>query len=242
MIIRDFTLLGWTAPHPTKRNGDCICAAGYSKEMNQFLRVYPLPFPFRTDIHRWDEIEVPLARNTMDSRHESWKVDYRDRNRDELIALIKRTGKVTKDAEKGWLFKHLSASINQLNSEQRSLGLLKPASVKLAFEQRVIKMAMVTDTLFEVNSELKQNPLIPRIEIVNTDGSTNDLQLLEWGCSEFLRKNPFNYGDLGKALLLNREDYEHLLFVGNNNMHRTTWLAIAMLSYKREYEPQLTLL
>lgn len=242
MIIRDFTLLGWTAPHPTKRNGNCICAAGYSRELNQFLRVYPLPFPFRQDIHRWDELAIPLARNPLDSRQESWKVDYEDRNRDELAALISRTGTVTKHREKDWLFKRLSSSITELNENRRSLGLLKPISIQSAFRPRKISAESITDTLSEDDEiKLEQNPIIPTIEIKNPDGSENILQLLEWGCSEFLRKNPFNHEGLWNALNLNNPEYEHVLFVGNNNRHRTTWLAIALLSYKREYNQQLEL-
>src|ERR1700758_2676663 len=107
MIIDDFILLGWTAPHPTLRNGDCICAAGYSRRLNQFVRIYPVPFPFKADIHRWDQLSIPVIRNSKDNRPESWKVEYLDRDRDALSKLFKKNGKTTAAAEQGWLQSHL---------------------------------------------------------------------------------------------------------------------------------------
>lgn len=87
--------------------------------------------------------------------------------------------------------------------------------------------------------KLEQNGVVPTIKVRNIDGTENTLQLLEWGCSEFLRKNPFNHERLWKALNIGNPAYEHLILVGNNNQHRTAWLAIALLSYRREMQGEL---
>jgi hypothetical protein len=230
MTIDDFTLLGWTEPHPTKRSGNCICAAGYSRKLNQFLRIYPIPFPFYIDIRRWDLLSFPVERNPKDHRTESWKIAYLDRDRNALSRLIKRVGRTNAGCEHCWLQSHRSASIEELNAEKRSLGFVGVSELTPSFRQRLIDPRMATDSLFwEDNVSLEQGSWIPELEFKNVDGTKNKIQLLEWGCSEYLRKNSFNQEKLWKALMISRPEYRHFLFVGNNNKHRTTWLGIALL-------------
>jgi hypothetical protein len=230
VTIDDFTLLGWTEPHPTKRNGNCICAAGYSRQLDSFLRIYPVPYPFHADIRRWDVLCFPVIRNPKDNRTESWKIGYLDRDRDALARLITKVGRTTPGRERHWLESHCSDSIEQLNSEKRSLGFIRASELTPGFRQRMIDPQMTTDSLFwEDNAKLQQNSWIPELQFKNVDGTFNTIQLLEWGCAEFLRKNPFSHEKLWQALLIGRPDYRHFLFIGNNNRHRTTWLGIALL-------------
>jgi hypothetical protein len=244
MTVNDFILLGWTAPHPTLRNGDCICAAGYSRKLNDFVRIYPVPFPFRSDIHRWDQLAMPLMRNHRDSRNESWKIKYLDRDRNALASLITKCGRTNFEAERAWLDSHLSDSIDQLNSEKRSLGFLRARNIRVGFRQRTLETeVLTTDSLFkDDNFKLEQSSLIPELEFQNLDGTWNRLQLLEWGCFEYLRKHPLNQEGLWRALMIGQDDYEHFLFVGNHNRYRTTWLGIALLHAKRSRYAQLSLL
>jgi hypothetical protein len=81
--------------------------------------------------------------------------------------------------------------------------------------------------------DLEQSKFIPELEFRNVDGSTNHLKLLEWGCCEYLRKNPYDQEKLWKSLMIGRPEYDHFLFVGNHNRHRTTWLVIAVLWVKK---------
>jgi hypothetical protein len=243
MVVEDFVLLGWTAPHPTLRNGDCICAAGYSREQNRFLRVYPVPFPFRSDIHRWDQLRIPLTRNPKDSRDESWRINYGERERSALAALITKCGRTKFEIERIWLDSRLSDSIDQLNAEKRSLGFLRARNIRMAFRQRDLETNVLTDSLFkEDNFKLQQSEFIPELEFQNIDGTWNRLQLLEWGCCEYLRKHPYDQEKLWQSLMIGRDDYEHFLFVGNHNRYRTTWLGIALLWSKRSRYDQLSLL
>jgi hypothetical protein len=244
MLIDDFILLGWTAPHPTLRNGDCICAAGYSHKLNDFVRIYPVPFPFRSDIHRWDQLSIPLIRNPKDSRTESWKIKYLDRDRNALAALITKCGRTKFATERAWLDSHLSDSIDQLNSEKRSLGFLRARNIRVGFRQRSLETeVLTTDSLFkDDNFKLEQNSIIPELEFQNIDATWSRLQLLEWGCAEFLRKHPYDQEKLWQNLMIGRDDYEHFLFVGNHNRYRTAWLGIALLSAKRSRFDQLSFL
>jgi len=244
MLIEDFTLLGWTEPHPTKNSGNCICAAGYSRKLAQFLRIYPIPFPFYCDIHRWDLLSFPVVRNPKDNRIESWKIAYLDRDRNALSALIRKVGRTNPDRERYWLESHLSDSIEHLNSDKRSLGFLHAFGIAPSFRQRQLKDHLIgTDSLFwEDNVKLEQNGCIPELEFKNLDGTANKIQLLEWGCSEYLRKHPYDQEKLWANLMIGRTEYEHFLFVGNNNRHRTTWLGIALLYVKKLHHVQLSLL
>lgn len=114
MIIEDFVMLGRTVPEPSKTHGTSVCSAGYSREMRQFVRVYPLRVEDR--IPRWSVVNLPVVRNKPDSRIESWKLKD--------CGHYSITGSVTKDEEFDFLKSLKSESIDQLNVDRRSLGII----------------------------------------------------------------------------------------------------------------------
>jgi hypothetical protein len=70
MIIEDFIMLGRTEPTQSKKHGIVVCSAGYSRELQQFVRIYPLPMR-ANPIRAWSQCTIPLRRPTDDNRKES---------------------------------------------------------------------------------------------------------------------------------------------------------------------------
>ncbi len=74
--VEDFVVLGRTVPEDSKRYGKKICMAGYSPDLNQFLRVYPLMLPIgdsadSNDFKARHAYSLDLRRNDQDNGIES---------------------------------------------------------------------------------------------------------------------------------------------------------------------------
>lgn len=226
MIVEDFVMLGRTVPEPSKRHGLVVCSAGYSRELKQFLRVYPITMLDR--VPRWSQCRIALKRNPQDSRIESWRLQ----NDGEIPV----TGKTKKADEFEALAAMASNSIAELNDKRASLGILKPSAVAYRFDGMKRNEEYLLD-LFPVEHK---EQVKPRIEFADADGD-HDLQLRDWGAYEFLRKNAdqASRSKLWDALKFTDESYEHLLFVGNHNQHRNSWLVIGVISDRTKLQQSL---
>ena len=122
MILEDFIMLGRTKPTESKKYGRTVCSAGYSKELKQFVRVYPLPQYSR--LKRWSICRIPLTRGN-DSRIESWRLDNGTTNSEEFVEI---TGQADRVSEFDYLAK-MATSISEMNEEPyQSLGIVRPDS------------------------------------------------------------------------------------------------------------------
>lgn len=231
MRIDDLIILGRTEPQQTKTSGITICTAGYSHELKQFMRIYPLLWGGE-NLPRWTTVSAELKRNPKDSRRESWRVNCeKEANSYDHITTI---GKAIKDREFDYL-SGLSTTIDQLNSSRASLGILKPSSdvlVQFGINKGVENLNQFS--LFEPEPSdcpIAKNYVHPRLVFEN-NGKYHNMRLDDWGCYEFIRKNSENIEALSGALNFNN-DYEHLFFVGNLNAIRNVWIVISVISRKR---------
>lgn len=235
MQINDLTILGRTEPQETKKHGVIVCTAGYSRELRQFLRIYPLPLQ-NNMLAKWATVSVDLRRNPQDSRFESWRINAED---EDVFNKIKLNGKSKKDSEFDWL-KANASTLEKLNENKLSLGILKPDSLI------DLKMERVANTDFSeqlrifddtIDRKINKNDITPRLYF-SVNGVPHKMRLDEWGCHEFIRKNRSKLGavDMGrqltKNLKLDDSNYEHLFFIGNLNAHRRAWIVISVISRK----------
>lgn len=227
MIIDDFIMLGRTVPEASKKHGMVVCSAGYSRELRQFLRVYPLSPLAR--VPRWSQCRLSLRRNSEDSRQESWRLQE-----DQPVAV---TGKAIKSDEFYALAKMASPSIAVLNAQRASLGIIQPTAIQGRFDGMQPQEERIPD-LFGSDLGIKKRP---RLLFADADGD-HDIQLRDWGSYEFLRKQPESkHYHIWSALNLDNDQYEHLLFVGNHNQHRNNWLVIGVISEKTKQQRELCL-
>jgi hypothetical protein len=127
LVIEDFVMVGNTVPQRDSLQRVTVCCAGYSKMLNQLVRIYPaatanLP-------KRWSVSRVPLVRNSKDTREESWKIDAdrRPEVHDQINNAFQDRGKVDPtELDKRFRIR-TSNSIAELNAAKRSLGLISVA-------------------------------------------------------------------------------------------------------------------
>lgn len=219
MILEDFVMLGRTAPEESKKHGLVVCSAGYSKELRQFIRIYPISM--FDSIPRWSICRVKVRRNPGDSRDESWRID------DEYpIEII---GKADKNVEYDWLESVAADSIAEMNEKRKSLAIIKPEGMQFRFDG----LRHGAERQLQLIEGGKPEELRPRVKFRDAAGA-HDLQIRDWGCRMFLEKYPERDYQLWDALNLTKDNYEHLFFVGNMANHRNNWLVISVVSRKRE--------
>lgn len=234
MIVEDFIMLGKTVPEEQRSDRRVfVCSAGYSRELRQFIRIYPLARASAPS--RWYSCKVPLERNPKDSRPESWKI--RGDRSAEQHCNINKTFEVQhklKDTDQRDLFSRMESvcrSIDEANERRLSLFVLRPqGNVTLEFVENRDSPDHPQMWLFEKEPNIepqgaKRFAFQPYLRF-NDAGGQHRLQLRDWGCYEFMR----NSGDdrryeLRQALKL---DACPPLLLGNMNGHRNTWLIISV--------------
>lgn len=228
--INDFIMLGRTFPQQTKNNGVTVCACGYSFEMRQFIRIYPLKLTDK--IPKWSICELELEKPKSDTRAESWKV---------VSYLIK--GKATKDHEFTVLDKLKRPSIKHLNELKLSLGVIAPKEIHCYLKPYDTKDEGHKELVEQLNLFSSEQNLyipshIPYLRVVNEDNSVNNLQIREWGVSEFLRKG-YNPNDIFSAMKFDKKEYQQLLIVGNMKQFRNNWLVISTVYSKEKLSKKI---
>lgn len=217
MIIDDFVMLGRTVPEQSKKHGLVSCSAGYSREMQGFMRIYPVPA--RLDVPRWSVCKIHLERPSTDNRKESFRI--KDGTKIEII------GKRKKDDEYDYLESLRSPSIAVLNQDRESLAIIRPENLTYRFDGakpgEEYQMSLPW-----MERERPETPK-PRVQFFDDSGK-HDLQLRDLGSSIFLKK--YRLDQLWSALKLDDPGYEHLFFCGNHNQHRNNWLVISVVSRK----------
>jgi len=239
VIIDDFTMLGTTVPEPTKSDGRIfVCSAGISEELG-LIRIYPLAR--RNVPRRWSTYQVPLERNNSDSRKESWKLrgDRSEGCHEQINNLFKNVGALRPTDRIGLLSKHVVGSIQEANSRKLSLAILQPEIDDLDFshnpESPDSPMLTLFDPVPRPESGAKRFPHIPRLHF-RDDCGRHHLMIRDWGCFEWMRKNPSRYKELPQCLSLNQDSS---LLIGNFNRHRTSWLIISVINGVRDSAPAL---
>lgn len=230
MILEDFIMLGRTKPTESKKYGRTVCSAGYSKEMRRFIRIYPLPQ--YSKLKRWSICNIPLIRSRHDSRIESWRLNNEMTSSERDVDIV---GTADREIEFDYL-ESKATSIAELNDARMSLGIVRPDSLEPHYMD--MKPTAERQINLDLGEALVDSRYRPKIQF--SCNGEHDLQILDWGCEEFIRKR-INTGkndaeELWNALHLDDDTYEHLFFVGNQLHHRNSWLIISVISRKRKYQ------
>lgn len=229
MRIDDYCCLGRTVPEESKRYGRKVCSAGYSEELGSLMRVYPLPVI--TGIHQRSVCTLELQRNKQDSRRESWRLAREEEGQ----GIVRIATQRPIEQVIAWLGGESAQSIRQLNGERRSLGVIRPGAFECYFRERGGKSVDPDQKLLfdDLDEQFGAGAvsLAPYLRFRDEDG-WHDLQVREWGCYEWLRKEPGKASQLWDNLRL-RADRDVFLLVGNMCNRRNVWLVISVFSRAR---------
>jgi hypothetical protein len=238
--VNDLVVLGNACPDIISDQRITVCTVGFSATYG-LIRIYPVP-PI-SHMKRWNCVELPLERNTQDTRPESWKIEGSKSEWDKLASKINLKGKLSKD-EQVTLLDELHRKFGQdcveaLNDKKMSLGMIKPRILGYEFEKRddyepSIQTHLGRSTPFLT---IKNYPYRPMIQYRCPDCRTvnpHRQQLVEWGVFEWMRNNPEATDKVWENLRLGEPGYERSFLVGNMALHRNSFMIVSIFRSKTD--------
>jgi hypothetical protein len=234
--IDDLVILGRGAPDKIRDGRITICAAGWSRT-HGFVRIYPT----RTSspLRQWSRVSVPVERNPLDSRRESWKIQGSKDEWDTLDRKIEVVGEVTGLERRDLVQSLVSPCVNLLNDSRASLGVIRPVELSGELSARTDVDQGIQMTLTGLPQQKTKHGyrFQPRLKYRCSEcqaAQLHDQQVIEWGCYEWFRKNPGAESQVFQNLHIGDSEYEKHLFVGNQANHRASYLVITVLRWKKE--------
>jgi hypothetical protein len=236
-LIDDLIVLGLAAPQHLMNGRTTVCMGGWSPSRG-FIRIYPAKVDM--GLHRWDVIQVQVEKNDQDTRLESWKIVGSKEEWDNLHLKVEVVNHI-KDAyeRREIVVNNLSPCVNYLNQQHFSLGFVHASKIKKEYFDtnpqygKQIQLALLTTHAqgwAKVKRDYKEEPRM-RYVCSNCEAKQgyHDQVVLEWGWYEWMRKNPNNLDQVFKNALLDSDQHEICLLVGNQENQRTSYMVIAVL-------------
>ncbi len=230
-VINDLVVLGRSSPDTMKDGRVSVCAAGYSSK-HGFIRLYPtrLDSPLKV----WSIVQVPVERNEQDVRAESWKIKGSKSEWPRLSEKIKILGQLKREDRLSFLRPLVSGCVLDVNSQKRSLGIVKPVLKRCYLEDRQDYDPGLQMTLFGkvLVSDKHKYGLQPRVEYRCAEcraAQTHDQQILEWGVYEWFRKNPGEEEKVWENLFSKEDQQEILFLIGNLARHQSSYMVVSIL-------------
>lgn len=248
MIIDDLIVLGRAVPEIRPRGGGSkgVCLAGFSKTYG-FVRIDPVRPD--TDVHRWDVIRVEVERKPRDTRHESWQVLGIKSGWESVNDHVEKIGSIKnrQGDKKALLESNLSTCVKAVSDNGDSLCLIKPIEIQRLEWDENPQHGQPHQTMLipHVNEEWVYTkadfPTVPRIayvcpDCINKQGY-HDQVYIGWDAYEFLRKNPYHPEYFWRNMQFNNTEYEHYFLVGNQSIHRNSYMIIGIIWMKTDVIP-----
>lgn len=230
-IIDDLVVLGRAVPEPIKNGRVTVCIGGYSRNIG-FVRIYPTK-PL-TPVHRWDIVEIPVERDSRDTRMESWKIQGSKSEWDRLDQKVKVVSRLRREERLNLIANLTDGCVKDINDQKRSLGIVKPSIEKCYFCPEEDYDPTLQKTLFglPLPTSKKQHRQFPKVKYRCPECRTkkhHNQTVLEWGFYEWMRKNPHNNEQVWENAKFKSPKHQIYFFVGNMREYRTAFLIISTL-------------
>jgi hypothetical protein len=235
--LEDVVILGKAAPEEISGGRLTACTGAWSKHRG-FIRLYPCE-PTENLFQRWDIVEVDVKRNPHDNRPESWKLAHRNQS-----SCIEKTGEYQREKRATLLTQLEDECVKPIRQKGRSLGIIQADSIDgLEFREWEDDNDGTTQTrLFEEMEEWRPETREEfdkeiRIQFTCPDCHTqqgyHNKTLLEWGGYLASKKHEINSAvKLESFYRLNNDEYNHWIFIGNQNHQRTAFICISIIWMK----------
>lgn len=235
--IDDVIILGRGVPEQISNGRITVCVAGYSETVG-FIRLYPT----RVDspLALWNIVSVEVERNPHDNRRESWKFPESRLGWEHINRHIAVNSELKRGDRIGLLDAIKTDCVKDLNQKRYSLGVVKPVIKRsyldtnqrhLEAYQPLFEMMEHADVMTKRDFEVE-----PRFEYLcgpNCKAKhTHNMQLLDWGCYQWIKKNPHNPQQIWKNMAIGSPDWTHYFLVGNQANQRTSYMVINVLRQK----------
>lgn len=242
-LLKNLVVIGQGAPNQLKdkRQSKCVCA--FSLDTREFIRIYPVPLGW---LRKWEVFEVEVEKNPSDGRENTWKIKNSKEDWKKLDKWIKVNGEIAINERKKLIQSFKVSTLGELIDNKKSFGIVKPKIIDFHLVQR--REATVKQTTLVGSSQedldegfciinqhdYKYKPYI-KFECIGNCTCKNkihDDQITEWGCYEFMRKNPGKEEELKNNLRLFDNDWEIYLLMGNIHKAPQTYIIIDVLRFK----------
>jgi hypothetical protein len=234
-VIDDLVVLGRAAPEPISDGRETVCLGGYS-ETEGWIRIYPTKRRM-TELRRWNIVSVPVeSDDSHDSRPESYKISGSREDWDNLHSKVKKEGRLEKRERIKLADKLASDCPAALNNERVSLGMVNPDRILSTYLQATEGPGPQVD--LEMNPRKGKDDYPYKLYIkYRCEGcvqkTPHDQHTIEWGVHKYWDKYE-EYEGVIDALNLNNNDVKKYFFVGNLNNHRSAYIIISILRFKKE--------
>ncbi len=246
-ILVDLIVIGQGAPNQLKDGRQCRCVCAYSVNEKQFYRIYPVPVSW---FRKWDIFDVYVEKNEQDHRENTWKIKNSKEDWKRLDKWIKIKNPLPKE-ERENLIKNIQLnSLSELIENKKSFGLIKPKILDFKIEQKNLH----TEKQLTLVGNYEENLDEPYTIINQSDykykpyltyeceadckckNKIHKQSISEWGCYEFMRKNPGKENQLKENLRLFDPEYNIYLLLGNIHKAPQTYIIIDIFRFKKKNE------
>lgn len=232
MRLNDLVFISRTIAQVSTKYGSTYCSVFWSDTLRSLVRIYPLQAPLPASLHlkRWHVYSADLSRPRNDHRAESWHLDGE---------LTPTSLVVSREEYLDRFSCRASHSVASLNDCKRSLGIVRCSNLKLASRdldqatRRGIEAQQCE--LFRATSDVqirRRGALLrdeigfqPMLQFSDESGDWHEYQLLSI-CSFALLAKGYGLDELRRSYCIGTEDRDHLLLIGNQANHLTSWLTI----------------
>ncbi|MEM6519626.1 MAG: hypothetical protein AAF722_09900 [Cyanobacteria bacterium P01_C01_bin.70] len=199
MQTRKILIVTKTYPTISQKYRETVCTAGIllneEEEPIQWIRIYPVRYrdlDFEKKYKKWSMISARIEENPKDTRQESYRID------DDSIQVIREVGTADGWQERRKLFENLTfRSIDDMKSQEKSLGILKPFSLNYYHEsterewpssQQVILDQGDFFRADDAYSNLEKIPYKFYYKFQDKDKKEHTCSIIDWEISQLFRR------------------------------------------------------
>ncbi|MDD5148374.1 MAG: hypothetical protein PHH08_02820 [Candidatus ainarchaeum sp.] len=238
--LKNLVVLGQGAPNSLRdgRISRCVCA--YSKE-HGLVRLYPIP---KALLRQWDVFDATVEANSQDHRENTWKIFHSKEDWQRIHKWIIKKGEYPKKERTKLIESLAKDNLGDLIKNGKSFGIIEPKITGFELAKQNETTSIQT-TIFDLDyqiinqNEFKYKPYVT-YECTAECSCKNPVhrqQIVEWGCYEWMRKNPNSEEHCEKVfenLQLTNKDWKKYFLVGNIHKSPKTYIIVGVLRYKNK--------
>ncbi|MCX6800621.1 MAG: hypothetical protein NTZ73_00330 [Candidatus Diapherotrites archaeon] len=238
--LKDLVMLGQGAPNSLSggRISRCVCA--YSKE-HGLVRLYPIP---KKLLRQWDVFDATVELNTQDHRENTWKIYRSKEDWQRIEKWIRKKSEYPKE-ERSKLIQSLAKdNLGDLIKARKSFGVIEPKIIDFELVTQnsatSIQTKLFDPDYYIINqNEFKFKPYVVYecTAKCSCKNPQHKQQIVEWGCYEWMRKNPDSKEHCKKVfdnLRLTDKEWKTYFLVGNIHKSPKTYIIVGVLRFKKK--------
>jgi len=238
--LQNLIVIGQGAPNKLRDNRISRCICAFSEEFG-LIRLYPVP---NSLLRRWDIFDATVVENPQDHRENTWKIYNSKKDWKRIYKWIHKKGVLERSKREPLIKKLAKDNLGDLIKKRKSFGIIKPKILDVMLIEQNEKTSIQT-SLFDLDfhiinqKDFKFKPYViyKCTAKCSCKKQEHKQQIVEWGCYEWMRKNPNNKKHCMKLfenLQLTNDDWDKYFLVGNIHKSPKTYLVISVLRFKKK--------